>query len=81
MATAFACPHCAGTETAVLGHPSVRRRRRCKGCAARFSTVEVFADDLRLTSEFERLRLRMLEATNRFMADINQAANETSQTG
>lgn len=84
MATGYACPHCAGVATEVvdsrpglvLGHVSVRRRRKCKACGLRFTTFEVAADLVRQADEAARLRrrlLRLLQEVEQDITDMNGA--------
>lgn len=43
----FQCPHCTTLESVVLdsrgslNHDYIRRRRKCRHCGGRFSTVEI----------------------------------------
>ena len=44
------CPHCGGTDLQVLAtridrDDLFRRRRRCKSCGERFSTLEIPVED------------------------------------
>lgn len=50
MICGVACPQCDSRRSTVVdsrasGH-TVRRRRKCSGCGARFTTYEVFFDEV-----------------------------------
>jgi hypothetical protein len=83
MATTFACPRCFGTESEVidsrpadiLGHPSVRRRRACQRCGERYSTYELFAEDVRRLNEMLQVRDHVLATTRDLAEYVARALN------
>lgn len=64
MSKSMACPACGGTESITMdsrptqGAVTIRRRRCCIGCQARWTTYEYSSDDI------EALRLIAAELNN-----------------
>lgn len=69
MASAFPCQNCGHGESDVIdsrgskimGHVTVRRKRVCKNCGAKYSTFELFAHDVEYLNRIEVGAEKMLD--------------------